>query len=229
LSKFGHIDVNGGNNQFGDNNTQNNTTNHHHHNNGQGSNGDEGLPILIGVGIGLLALVWWFFNHINQVYHYLNILTLSSVALASIASLLLLISRTIEKEDVFRFIVSLFLAVGLFGLAMLSREHAPNEIIQLSQQTKFMAFWQGLTDYGKSLVISNFISAIAIYISAFVAHLASLRQFSYALANPNGSGFWFSIYRNMGMFKMRISVGIISICSGLVWAALTGKLASIYA
>jgi len=209
LSKFGHIDVNGGNNQFGDNNTQNNTTNHHHHNNGQGSNGDEGLPILIGVGIGLLALVWWFFNHINQVYHYLNILTLSSVALASIASLLLLISRTIEKEDVFRFIVSLF--------------------IQLSQQTKFMAFWQGLTDYGKSLVISNFISAIAIYISAFVAHLASLRQFSYALANPNGSGFWFSIYRNMGMFKMRISVGIISICSGLVWAALTGKLASIYA
>ena len=230
MSKFENMTVNGGNNQFGDNNTQNNVTNNHHHNNGgQGSNGDEVIPLAIGAVAGLAALIWWFFSHIDQVYYYLNILTLSSVTLSAIAFLILISSGATEKNDVFRFFGSAFFALGLFGLAMLAREHAPSDVIQLSQQTKFMEFWRGLTDYGKDLVVSNFVAAISVALSAFIAHLAALRQFSYSLASPNGTGFWFGLYSATSVLKMRVCLVIIAILSGVVWAALTGKLPSINA
>lgn len=221
--------VNGGSNQFGDNNNQNNVTNnHHHHNNGQGSKGDEVIPLAIGAVAGLAVLIWWFFSHIDQVYFYLNILTLSSATLSAVALAIVVGSGASEKEDVIRFFGSVLFAIGLFGLAMLSREHAPNDVIQLSQHTKFTEFWRGLTEHGKNLVVSNFIAALAIALSALIAHLASLRQFSYSLANPRGIGFWFGLYKTMGALKMRVCFVVISIFSGVAWAALTGKLPSIH-
>ena len=194
MSKFENFSVTNGNNQFGDNNTQNNTTNHHHNNNHQNSNGDEILPIAIGALAGVAALIWWFFNHIDQVYYYLNILILTSVCFSLIAILILIFNSGVAKEDLFRFFGSIAFALGLFGLAMLSRNHAPNEIIQLSQQVKFMDFWERLSDHGKDMVVANFTSAIVIGISTLFAHLASVRQFAYSLANPNRVGFWYSTY-----------------------------------
>lgn len=230
LSKFENMTVNGGNNQFGDNNTQNNVTNnHHHHNNGQGSNGEEVIPLAIGAVAGLAALIWWFFSHIDQVYYYLNVLTISSAALSATALVTLIFRGETSKEDVLRFFGSVFIALGLFGLSMLSREHAPNDVIQLSQQTNFTDFWRGLNGHGKDLVVYNFTAAIVIALAAFFAHLASLRQLSYSLASPNEVGFWFGLYSAMKIFKMKICLVVGSILSGLVWAALTGKLPSIYA
>ncbi len=231
MSKFENLTVNGGSNQFGDNNTQNNVTNnhHHHHNNGQGSNGDEIVPLTIGAVAVLAALIWWFFSHIDQVYYYLNILTISSAALSAAALVTLIFRGETSKEDVLRFLGSIFIALGLFGLSMLSREHAPNDVIQLSQQTKFMDFWRGLNGHGKDLVVSNFAAAFAIALAALFAHLASLRQFSYSLASPNEKGFWFGLYSAMKVFKMRICLMVGSMLSGLVWAALTGRLPSINA
>lgn len=232
MSKFDNMTVNSGNNQFGDNNTQNNVTNNHHHhhdNNVQGSNGDEAISLAVGVVAGLAALIWWFFGHIDQVYYYLNILTSSSVALSAAALAIVIGSGVTEKEDVFRFFGSVLFAISLFGLAILSREYAPSDVVQLSQRTTFTEFWNGLTDYGKNLVVSNTIAAFSITLSAFVAHLASLRQFSYSLANPSGAGFWFGLYKATGIFKMRVAFVIISVFSGLAWAALTGKLPGIHA
>lgn len=231
MSKFENMTVNGGNNQFGDNNTQNNVTNNHHHHNTnvQSSNGDEIIPLVIGAAAGLAALIWWFFSHIDQVYYYLNILTISSVALSAAALIMLTFRRETVKEDVLRFFGSAFIALGLFGLSMLSREHAPNDVIQLSQQTTFTDFWRGLNGHGKDLVVHNFTAAIAIALAAFFAHLSSLRQFSYSLASPNGVGFWFRLYSTMKIFRMRVCLVVGSILSGLVWSALTGKLPSINA
>lgn len=233
MSKFENVSVTSGKNQFGDNNTQNNTENHHHHHhhngNGKGSGEEEIIPVAIGAVAGLAALIWWFFNHIDQVYYYLNIITLSSATLSALALFIIISSGAIAKEDLFRVLGSVIFAVGLFGLAMLSRDHAPNEVIQLSHQTKFMDFWQSLTDHGKDLVISNFIAAIVIGMSGIIAHLTSLRQFSYSLAKPNRSGFWYGIYRAMGAFKMRVSMPLITILSGLAWAASAGKLPGINA
>ncbi|WP_028672384.1 hypothetical protein [Saccharospirillum impatiens] len=231
MSKFENMTVNGGNNQFGNNNTQNNVTNNHHNhnNNVQGSNGDEIIPLGFGAVAGLAALIWWFFSHIDQVYYYLNILTISSAALSATALVLLIFRGETAKKDVLRFFGSVFIALGLFGLSMLSREHAPSDVIQLSQQTTFTDFWRGLNGYGKDLVLHNFTAAIAIALAAFFAHLASLRQFSYSAASPNGVGFWFRLYNAMSIFKMRVCLVVSSILSGLVWAALTGKLPGINA
>lgn len=231
LSKFDNMTINGGNNQFGDNNTQNNVTNnhHHHHSNVQRSNGDEIIPLAIGAVAGLAALIWWFFSHIDQVYYYLNILTISSAALPTTALAILIVRGEIAKEDMLRFLGSVFIAMGLFGLSMLSREHAPNDVIKLSQQAKFMDFWRGLNGHGKDLVVSNFTAAIAIALSAFFAHLASLRQFSYSLASPDEVGFWFRLYSATKIFRMRMCLMVVSIFSGLAWAALTDMLPSISA
>ncbi|ELH0900803.1 hypothetical protein Q9891_003345 [Vibrio cholerae] len=232
MSKFDSIVINGGNNQFGDHNTQHNVTNNHHHHThntgGEDSNGGDALSIGIGVLAGFAALTWLFFAHINQVYFYLNLASLSSGVLSIFAIGILVLTREVERMDVCRLLGSILLAVGLFGLSVLSREHANEDIISLSQNTKFMDFWRSLTDYGKDLVISNFVSAIAIGFAVFIAHLAALRQFSYALADSNGTGFWFNLYTRMNRFKMRVSYAVISVLAGLVWAALAGKLSSFY-
>jgi len=233
LSKFESFNVNGGNNQFGDNNTQNNVTNntHHHHdnNNGKKDSGEDILPIVIGAVAGLAALIWWFFSHIDQVYFYLNILTISSAGLSLLAIGVLLITRNITKEDIFRFLGCVLYAVGLFGLAMLARSHAPSDVIQLSEQVKFMEFWQGLTDPGNDLVVANFLSAISIGIAALMVHFGSIRQFAYSLARANRTGFFYGVYSLTTPFKMRFVSVVISIFSGLVWTAINGHLPSISA
>lgn len=232
MSKFEKFSVNGGSNQFGDNNTQNNVTNntHHHHSNNAGKgNGEEILPIAIGAVAGLAALIWWFFSHIDQIYFYLNIITISSAGLSFIAIGVLFISGSITKEDIFRFLGCAFYALGLFGLAMLARNHAPSDVIQLSEQVKFMDFWRGITNHGKNLVVANFVSALSIGIAAFVVHLGSVRQFAYSLAKPNRTGFFYGLYSTTTPFKMRLVSAAVAILSGVVWAAMNGKLPSINA
>ncbi len=231
MSKFENFNVNGGNNQFGDNNTQNNVTNnsHHHNNNGNKDSGENPLPIAIGGVAGLAALNWWFFSHIDQVYFYLNILTISSAGLSFLAIAVLLITSNITKEDIFRFLGCAFYALGLFGLAILARNHAPPDVIQLSEQVRFMEFWRGLTDHGKDLVVANFLSAISIGIAAVMVHFGSIRQFAYSLAKTNRTGFFYRIYSLSTPFKMRFVSVVIAIFSGVVWAAMNGQLPSISA
>lgn len=231
MSKFDKIEVRGGNNQFGDNNTQNNVinNNHHHNNSAKNNSGDEIIPIIIGSAAGLAALVWWFFSHIDQVYYYLNILTLSSGTLSFFAAFILFLSGSLTKEDVLRFASSTLYALGLFGLALLARHHAPPDVIQLSEQVKFMGFWQGLTDHGKDLVVVNFLAAIVVGIAALFVHLGAIRQFTYSLARPDRTGFFYELFSLTSLFRMRVVTVVVSISSGIVWAAINGMLPSINA
>jgi hypothetical protein len=234
LSKFRDIDIEGDGNIVGDNNTQNNTTNkttnkttnNHHHNNDPKKNSDGSEIVAIGIGavIGFGALIWWFFNNIDQVYYYLNIATLSSPALALLAIIILLFSGSNTGQDLLRFFGSLVLAVGLFGLSILARDHAPQEIIQFSSQVEFREFWEGLNDKDEHLVISNFVAALLIGLSAIIAHLVSLRQAAYAIANPNRVGFWYGLYNSSRFFSLKVSGSIIAVLSGVVWFALNGHL-----
>lgn len=227
LSKFRDVEIKGDGNIVGDNNTQNNTTNNHHHHNNvpkKNSDGSEIIPIGVGAVIGFGALIWWFFNNIDQVYYYLNIATLSSPALALLAIVILFFSGSNTGQDLLRFFGSLVLAVGLFGLSLLARDHAPQEIIQFSSQVEFTDFWEGLNDKGEHLVISNFVAALLIALSAIIAHLVSLRQAAYAMANPNRVGFWYGLYNSSGIFSLKVSGSIIAVLLGVVWTALNGHL-----
>ncbi len=232
MSKFENFDVHGGNNQFGNNNTQSNVTNnnhHHHNNNGSKSDSDQVIPIIFGACAGLIALLWLFFSHIDQVYFYLNIATLSSACLSFFSIIVLISTGNIAKEDVFRFLGCASYSIGLFGIAMLARNHAPQEAIQLSQQVKFMEFWNALTSHEQNLVIANFLSAISIGMAALMVHFGSLRQLAYSLAKPNRTGFFYRIYSLTTAFKMRFVSTVVAIFGGFVWAAINGQLPSISA
>ena len=229
MSKFKEIVVNGDGNMMGDNNTQNNnsqnnkTTNHHHYNSSKkSSDGSEIIVILFAISLGVGALIWWFFNNIEQIYYYLNIATLSSPVLAILAVIVLLFSNSSTGTDILKCFCSLLIAVGLFGLTILARDYAPQEIIQYSHQVKFMEFWRGLTDQEEHLVISNFIAAILIALSALIAHLVSLRQIAYAIANPARVGFWYRMYNASSLFSFKIAGSVIVALSGIIWTAING-------
>ncbi|MDE9544558.1 hypothetical protein [Xenorhabdus bovienii] len=224
MSQFEHINISGNNNQFGDNNVQHNTINNNNNNGNNNNKDEENAPtLLFGVAVGSAAIVWWFFNNIEKIYYYLNIITLSSAILSFLSLCVLIFNEQIKKEDFFRFLGSVISAVGLFALAIFAYNHAPSDIIQLSQKTKLIDFWKNLTEYGKNVALSNFISSIIIAISAIFAHFSSLRQFAYSLSNTNRTGLWYSIYSSMKIFKMRISTFVFILASGLVLIFLNGK------
>lgn len=223
MSKFEKFDVKNGNNQFGDNNTQNNITNNTVNN--KVSKDTDSSGVIIGAITGMAGLTWFFFSHINQIYHYLNIVILSSFLFSIGAFFILVLTTSVTRTDIFRVFASTFLAISLYGLALLARNHAPNEIIQFAHQApSFMDFWKKLTDIGRKVVVENFISALFICISTFLALLGSFRQFAYSVANSNRTGWWYNIYESMSYFNMRSTVIIIMTMSGAVWALLNDKI-----
>jgi hypothetical protein len=231
LSKFKDVKVRGNGNQFGNNNTQNNSTtnnttnNHHHHDKKKkATDGSEAMIIIFATGAGFLVLLWWFFQNIDQVYDILNIVTLTSPALAVLSIVILLFSGALEANDIFRFLSSIVLALGLFGLAIMAKEYAPDEIIQLSHQSDAWEFWDGLNDHGKNLVLLNFGSALFIAFSALATHLISFRQLAYSLASKNCIGFWYRIYESSKLLKVKVMGSIIVVLSGVDWALLNGYL-----
>ncbi|WP_336004087.1 hypothetical protein ACEN3H_01180 [Acinetobacter lactucae] len=223
MSKFEKFVVKSGNNQFGDNNIQNNITNNTINNKARESTDSSGA--IFGFITGIAGVIWFFFNHINQIYHYLNIVILSSLLFSIGAFFILLLTRSVFKTDIFRVMASILVAISLYGLALLARSHAPNEIIQLAHQApSLMEFWKQLTDIGRKIVVENFISAVFICIASFLALLGSFRQFAYSIANSNRTGWWYNIYESMSYFNMRSTVIIIVTLSGAVWALLNDKI-----
>ncbi|KCY45074.1 hypothetical protein J715_4397 [Acinetobacter baumannii 1571545] len=137
MSKFEKFDVKNGNNQFGDNNTQNNITNNTVNN--KVSKDTDSSGVIIGAITGMAGLTWFFFSHINQIYHYLNIVILSSFLFSIGAFFILVLTTSVTRTDIFRVFASTFLAISLYGLALLARNHAPNEIIQFAHQALMCA------------------------------------------------------------------------------------------
>lgn len=225
MSKFENFEVNGGNNQFGDNNTQNNITNNTTNNHNNSGNKDDSSGTFIGALAGIAGLVWFFFNHIDQIYHYLNLLIISSFIPSISAFIILLLTAHVSNVDIIRVISSSLLAVSLYGLALIARSHAPDIIINLAHQApSFIDFWKRLSDIDQKIAVTNFISVIVIGIAAFLALLGSLRQFAYSLAKSNRTGWWYNIYRSMSPFNMRLTVAVVTALSGFVWALLSGKI-----
>lgn len=223
MSKFEKFVVKSGNNQFGDNNTQNNITNNTINNKVKEDADSSGA--IIGIVAGTAGLIWLFFSNIDQVYHYLNILILFSFLLSISAFIILLITTNVTKTDFIRVISSTLLAISLYGLSLMARNHAPDVIIQFAHQTtSFMDFWKQLTDMGKKVVVTNFMSAILIGNAALLALFGSFRQFAYSIANSNRAGWWYNIYNSMSHFNMRFTVIIVTTLSGAVWAFLNNKI-----
>ncbi len=231
MSKFKDTKVNGNGNQFGDNNTLSHVTNHHHHNDGGGSTRnnkkeEDALGVSLGLLFGVAALVWLFFSHLDQIYFYLQIITLSS-AIPAIAAVLVMHARQeLDNIDMARFGGSVLLMVGLFGLLVLADNHASREIAAFAQQVGVMDFYQGLTEHGKELAVMNFVAALLLGVAAVCAHLGGFRQLIYALADANQTGFWYRLYQRTPGMGMRVTGSLAVVFASIAGAALTGYLPS---
>ena len=224
MSKFRNVGILGDGNIVGSNNHQNtNTVNNHYHNRSpRNSCSDDALAGIIGFAIILGGLVWWFFNHIDQAYYYLGIAVATSPLLATAGLCLLLMTNQIENADGYNFLGSAISMIVLLYLVLMARNHAPIEVIQMASETKVLDFWGRLSDHGKTIVTINFSSAVLLLIATITAHMASFRQFAYAMAHPEGKGLWYSIYTLISIFKLKVALPIITTIALLVFAALNG-------
>lgn len=222
MSKFKNTVVIGNGSQFGDNNTQNNIENHHHHHDKKSKNSDSEIPIGIALVVAFAVATWWFFSHINEVFYYLNILSISSAGLSVLSIIILALNNEVSWKDAVRFFTSSAFAIALFLLAIMTRNYAPDDIIQLSQQFSPREFWSRLNDHGQNIAMFTFMSAFCVGLASLFNHIGSLRQLIYSLANSEGKGFFFNVYQSMSPFRIRLVSLWVVILSGLVWAALHG-------
>jgi hypothetical protein len=224
LSKFKNTLVIGNGSQFGDNNTQNNIENHHHHGENNSKKTDDAIPIFFVSIIAFAAAVWWFFLHIEQVFYYLNIVSISSMGFSFLSIPILALKNEISWKDGVRFITSVIFAIALFCFAIMARNYAPDDIIQLSQQVSARGFWSQLNEHGQNIAFCNFLSAFCVALASIFNHFGSLRQFIYSVSNSEGKGFFFNVYQSMSFFNMQtVSICVILSC-GITWAALHGYL-----
>ncbi len=174
--------------------------------------------------IAVAGMIWWYFNHIDQIYSALCYLSVSSFAGSAIAWMLLSFKNERASIDSGRLLGSFSLAMLLLGLSLLTRNHAPADIIEFSRGTKIMEFWKGLTDVGKNNAVFNFVAGLSIVVAALAAHFGSLRQLAYAAADSTGSGMWYGLYRSTDFFKMRFVLVLVLFFCGIAWAAINDLL-----
>ncbi|EOK3952488.1 DUF2157 domain-containing protein [Escherichia coli] len=232
MSKFRDINVKGQDNSInvtqqntGGNNVQNTSiTNNKIINNNSGNQDQSGVgAILFAGGLGLLFVIWSLFANIDKIYSILKLVTITSPVLSIIGIFILTFQNEISRNDIIRVILSLFFAGTLFLLNEFFREKIPQDIIVLSYRTdSAWDFWNGLNEHGKNSSIAILVSSIFIALSAIINHFISIRQFLYSLSDSTMTGFWYSIYKLTGLFRVRFSGTIIIAFSFITTLALQG-------
>lgn len=224
MSKFIDINVKGSDNSnnnnvnqknSGGNNVQNTTivnktTNNNYNNtpNGQDSSGLG--AIAIAGSVGLLFVIWSLFTNLEKIYSVLKIGAITSPLLSVLAVVILLFRDEIEVNDILRTGSALILGGVIFFLNEYFNIKAPQDIIDLSYRAKSVwDFWNGLNEHGKNTSISMLASSILIALSVIINHFISIRQFLYSLSDSAMSGFWFSIFKLTGFFRIQKSGTII--------------------
>ena len=200
MSKYRNVKIKGNGNRVGDTTT---VTNNYYNQPNRGSDGNEIIGIGLGLVVLLAAVVWFFFNHIDQVYFYLRVGAVTSPILAILAIVIFWKSGYLEEIDLIGTTSSIAMCAVLVLLSEMTRQNISDEIIQLALRTDVLSFWDRLSDYGKKNVAAHFLSAILLTFAIFVTHLFSLRQLSESAGNPDGLGFWYGLYEGLSFFRMR--------------------------
>ncbi|WP_409159322.1 DUF2157 domain-containing protein [Pectobacterium sp. B2J-2] len=224
MSKFRDINVKGSDNSnnnnvnqknSGGNNVQNTTivnkTTNNNYNNTSNGQDPSGLgAIAIAGSFGLLFAIWTMFTNLEKIYSVLKIGAITSPLLAILSIVILVFRNEMEVNDILRTGSSLILGSAIFLLNEFFNVQAPQDIIDLSYRAKSVwDFWGGLNEHGKNVSISMLVSSILIALSVIINYFISIRQFLYSLSNSAMTGFWFSMFKLTGFFRIRISGTII--------------------
>ncbi|WP_437616567.1 DUF2157 domain-containing protein [Erwinia sp. V71] len=232
MSKFRDINVKGQDNSnnvtqqnTGGNNVQNTSIiNNKIINNNSGNQDQSGVGAIAFAGVFvLLVVIWSLFANIDKIYSILKLVTITSPALSITGVFILSFRNEISRNDVIRVILSSGFAGALFLLNAFFKGQIPQDIVDLSYRTdSAWDFWNGLNEHGKNNSIAILVSSIFIALSAIINHFISIRQFLYSLSDSTMTGFWYSMYKLTGLFRIRISGTLIIVLSVITTLALQG-------
>lgn len=219
MSKFNNFIINGNGNTVGDRKITNINNNYFGNKppNANNSN-DEVIGLATGLLLGVGAIAWGFYKHIEQVFFYLDLATITSCILASTALVILGFYGNPERKDYYHVFASFILAVSLFGLSALAQSQISGEVIQLSQEVALLEFWRSLSEQGQTHVLTIFGVAFLLAVGAFINWLIGFRQLAYSLADKDEcSGFWYKLYQSSGLLKIEYAGSLVLTILGVVF------------
>lgn len=222
--------VYGDNNVVGHGNTiTRNEIHNHNQNSGSGGNGDknknsngeEGLGVVIALGSAIAISVWLFAKHSFEIYLYIKFAALLSAAPFVAALFVFLFGDADRKAGVLSTIVGASLGCAIFVLAVQSNNYLDPRIVQLSHQLGWKDFWLALTDFGKQLLIQNFVAALLLAISCLLNFLMGF--FVAWSAATNGDVRNSAMLYRLRAFRPRAASFFLIVLTAVAWAAMTGR------
>ncbi|MDR1530443.1 MAG: hypothetical protein LBS40_08660 [Burkholderiales bacterium] len=175
-----NIRVKGNGNIIGNNNTVNNRREELHYHHGGSSKGGSGSDDAVGVGVGILFVVWaicWIFvRHAPEIYFYIKLGALVSAIPLLIGVVIFAFSRKApDKRQIAATIFGFALSATTFFLAQYGQDRLDPQLLQFGQQARdALAFWKGLTEYDRNVVVENLIGVIGLGATVFFSFLMGI-------------------------------------------------------
>jgi hypothetical protein len=185
------IQVKGDGNVIGNNNVLNSRREeHHHHHYESSSKGGRSGDDAAGVGFGILAAVltisWLFVQYSAEVYFYIKLgAFVSAIPFFGIFALGIF-WNSIDNKQLTAAVFGLVIAGATVLLAQYGQDGLDPGVVQFSQQAKgAWVFWQGLTEYGRNIVVGNLTGAICLGATAFFSLLMGVFVLWHFLADAD--------------------------------------------
>lgn len=175
------IRIKGSGNVIGNNNTVSSRReeHHHHHHHGgsskSGSDGDDAAGAGFGILFAALVVCWFFVRQAPEIYFYIKLGALvSAVPLLGVVAFAF--SENVpDNKQIAATIFGFALSAATFFLAQYGQDRLDPQLLLFGQQARdAWAFWQGLTEYGRNLVVGNLTGAICLGTTAFFSLLMGI-------------------------------------------------------
>jgi hypothetical protein len=169
--------IKGSGNVIGDNNNVDNRREEHHnhyHNtytSSRSGNGENDAASIVFVILFAVSVICWIFiRHATEIYFYIKFCALASVIPLLGVVVFSFLEDTLDSRKIATITFCFALSITAFFLAQYGQERIDPELLQLGQQTQgALAFWKGLTEYGRNIVIGNLFGAISLGATVFVS------------------------------------------------------------
>jgi len=223
--------VYGDNNVVGHGNTITRDEIHNHNRSGgsggggnqnNNSNGEDGLGVVIALGSAIAISIWLFAKHSFEIYLYIKFAALVSIAPFIAAFFVFLFGDAADrKAGVLSTIVGASLGYAIFVLAVQSNNYLDPRIVGLSHELGWKDFWAALPDYGKQLIIQNFLAAMLLAISCLLNFLMGIFVAWSAATNGNIRNS-LVLYR-LRAFRPKTNSFFLLVLLAVAWTLMTGR------